>query len=86
LSIGAGIIAMFVVLCTCCLGALPVIHQAIMSPWYFFERAYGLYAIESCGPDMKMMEELPETALPPYPPTGYSPPGPPLPQTPWGQS
>lgn len=57
LGIGAAIVALAATLCTCCIGALPVIHQAIMAPWYFFERAYGLEAIESLGPGMKMFED-----------------------------
>ena len=57
LGIGAAIIALVAAVCTCCIGALPVIHQAIMAPWYFFERAYGLEAIESLGPGMKMFED-----------------------------
>jgi hypothetical protein len=56
LGLGAMIVAFVAVLCTCCIGALPVIHQAIMAPWYFFERAYGLEAIESLGPGMEMFE------------------------------
>jgi hypothetical protein len=56
-GLGAAIVAMFVALCTCCIGALPVLHQALMSPWYFFERAYGMEAIESLGPGMKMFDD-----------------------------
>ena len=58
-GLGAMIVAFVAVLCTCCIGALPVIHQALMAPWYFFERAYGLEAIESLGPGMKMFDEMP---------------------------
>jgi hypothetical protein len=57
LGLGATIVAFTVAICTCCIGALPVIHQAIMAPWYFFERAYGMEAIESLGPGMKMFED-----------------------------
>ena len=57
LGVGAAIAALFAVFCTCCIGALPVSHQAIMAPWYFFERAYGMEAIESLGPGMKMFED-----------------------------
>lgn len=57
LGVGAAIVALAAALCTCCIGALPVIHQAIMAPWYFFERAYGMEAIESLGPGMKMFED-----------------------------
>ncbi|HEX4514620.1 MAG TPA: hypothetical protein VH054_13810, partial [Polyangiaceae bacterium] len=38
----ATIVALVATVCTCCIGALPVIHQTIMAPWYFFERAYAL--------------------------------------------
>jgi hypothetical protein len=75
LGLGATIVAFVVVFCTCCIGAVPVLHQAAMAPWYFFERAYGLYAIESLGPGMKMFEDIPQPAYPAYPP--YPPPYPP---------
>ena len=55
-ALGAAIVAFVVGLCTCCIGALPVLHQTLMAPWYFFERAYGLEAIESLGPGMKMFD------------------------------
>jgi len=57
LGLGAAIVALVAGFCTCCIGALPVIHQTIMAPWYFFERAYGLEAIESLGPGMKMFDD-----------------------------
>jgi hypothetical protein len=59
LGVGAAIVALVVATCTCCIGALPVIQQALMAPWYFFERAYGLEAIESLGPGMNMFEDSP---------------------------
>ncbi len=85
LGVGVGLLAFVVTLCTCCIGALPVLQQTLMAPWLFFERAYGLYAIESLGPDMKMLDELDDRPAP-YPPPpggGFAPPGPPLPHVPW---
>jgi hypothetical protein len=90
---GVGLVAAFVAtvvtFCTCCIGGLPVINQTLLAPWHFFERAYGLYVLESIGPDMKMLEPLAD-AFPQYPPygggPGFAPPGPPPPYSPWGQS
>ncbi len=83
----AAIVATVVTLCTCCIGGLPVINQTLLAPWHFFERAYGLYVLESIGPEMKMLEPL-RDAYPQYPPPGggFAPPGPPPPYSPWGQS
>jgi len=85
LGVGVSILALIVTLCTCCIGALPVLQQTLMAPWLFFERAYGLCAIESLGPEMKMLDELDYYPSPPPPPGGFGPPGPPLSQVPWPQ-
>jgi len=43
------VIAFPVVCITCCIGALPVIHQTIMQPYYLFVRAYGPYFLAQFG-------------------------------------
>lgn len=81
MGLGAGLIGAIVVTCTCCIGALPVLQQTLMAPWYVFERAYGLYAIESEGSDWAMVDELPPPGGGWMPPPGgaYPPPAPPPP-------
>ena len=64
LALGVGVAAGIFMICTCCIGALPVLQQTIMAPWLFFERAYGLYVIESLGPEMTMLEVIPDYAAP----------------------
>jgi len=81
MGIGVGLGAAILVTCTCCIGALPVLQQTLMAPWYVFERAYGLYAIESAGSEWTMVDELPDphAGWMPPPPGGYPPPAPPPP-------
>jgi hypothetical protein len=45
-----------VIVCTCCIGALPYLRQVILSPFYVFERAHALYALESLGPEFKVID------------------------------
>ena len=45
-----------VMVCTCCIGALPYLRQVILSPFYVFERAHALYALESLGPEFKVID------------------------------
>ena len=59
-----GTISYFAVMCTCCIGGLPVVGQTILAPLYVFERAYSLYAIGSLGPEYTIVQEPP----PPEPP------------------
>jgi hypothetical protein len=50
-------IATFMVgLFTLLLGFLPVIHHTIFAPFYVFDRAYSLYAIESLGPEYAIFD------------------------------
>ncbi len=63
----AGIASLFICLFTCCLGVLPVINQAILSPFYVFDRAFALYVLESAGPEYAMIE-IPQAAESPLPP------------------
>jgi hypothetical protein len=46
-----GAIAMFVILMTCCLAALPYIGSVILLPLTVFVRSYSLCFIEQFGPD-----------------------------------
>lgn len=81
MGIGVGLASAILVTCTCCIGALPVLQQTLMAPWHVFERAYGLYAIESAGSEWSMVDELhdPNGGWMPPPPGGYPPPAPPPP-------
>jgi hypothetical protein len=40
-----------VVLATCCIGAIWVVHQTLCAPLLVFDRAFTLCAIGSMGPD-----------------------------------
>lgn len=64
-GVGAAILAVLVVLLTCCVGALPVVHQALMSPYYVFDRAWSLYALGGLGPEFELMRERPAQPSPP---------------------
>lgn len=52
--IAAGFITVFVVLFTCCIGALPVINQTLLSPWHVFERAWTLEMLASVDPSFDL--------------------------------
>lgn len=45
-----GFVALLVGCLTCCIGALPVIGQTILSPLYIFDRSLSLYMIQSANP------------------------------------
>lgn len=73
-----GILVTLVGCLTCCIGFLPVLHQALFSPYYVFDRAFPLYMLESLGPDFATVSvpipepdqeppPLPGEALPPMP-------------------
>jgi len=66
-SLAFGIAAGIVTLCTCCVGAIPVIHHALFSPFYVFDRSFSLLVLESLGPDYQIItQELPvEEGAPP---------------------
>jgi hypothetical protein len=68
----AGIAAVLVTYCTCCIGALPVLHQTIMAPFFVFERAYTLAMFRAAGPEYENMLQAP-----PPPWGGYGPGTPP---------
>jgi hypothetical protein len=42
------------VCCTCLVGALPIINQTLLAPFYVFERAHALYTLESLGPEFRI--------------------------------
>jgi hypothetical protein len=45
LAIVIGIFSTIVSTCTCCIGGLPVLHQSLLAPVYFFDRAFTLHAL-----------------------------------------
>jgi hypothetical protein len=59
---------------TLCIGFLPVVHHTIFAPYYLFERAFSLYAVQSLGPEYALVADL-------YGPAEYyeAPPPPPPP-------
>jgi hypothetical protein len=67
----AGFAAVIATFCTCCIGALPVLHQALMAPYYVFERAHTLHMLASLGPEYMMLED--EGSDMPYGPGGFAP-------------
>jgi hypothetical protein len=67
----AGIVAMLATVLTCCIGALPVVHQTIMAPYFVFERAWGLSVLASLGPDFDLTQGGSWGIKPPMPPTGF---------------
>jgi len=57
--------ATFLVGClTCCIGFLPFVHHTLFAPYYVFDRAYSLYAIESLGPGFQLVEPMGPPELP----------------------
>lgn len=49
-----GVLTIPAVCCTCCIGALPVIHQTILQPILMWMRAYPLYFLAQFGPEYAM--------------------------------
>lgn len=47
LSVALGAISTLVSTVTCCVGGLPVLHQTILAPVCFFDRAFTLHALAS---------------------------------------
>ena len=71
----AGMANFFVAIFTCCIGTLPLIQQIILAPFFVFDRAYSIYALESLGPEYQIIER-PDLDTPPEPepPKYQSPP------------
>lgn len=40
---------------TCFIGFIPVVHQTLLAPFYVFERSFGLFVLQSLGPDFQMV-------------------------------
>lgn len=66
------IIALFATCATCCIAAVPVLGQALFSPFYVFDCAYSIYVLESLGPEYRTIPPLedmaPHVPGPPEPP------------------
>jgi hypothetical protein len=69
-AIVAGIAALLAV-CTC-VGALPVIAQTILAPYYIFERAHTMHMLASLGPEFNVMAGEP-AAFDGFGPGGFTP-------------
>ncbi|HEY8039680.1 MAG TPA: hypothetical protein VIF15_07795 [Polyangiaceae bacterium] len=84
IAVVQGIGEMISIYITCCLGALPVIHQVVCAPFHVFERAYTLRVLESLGPEYKLIVDPPPWQ--PYPQYAqpYPPPYPQQPPPPYG--
>jgi hypothetical protein len=65
--IGFGIVAFFVGCLTCCIGFIPYIYHTLFAPFYVFDRAYSLHAIESLGPGYGMFTPDYSESAPPAP-------------------
>ncbi len=52
------IVSSVVTCLTCCIGAIPIVHQTLFAPFYVFDRAFSMHAIESLGPDFRMMDSV----------------------------
>jgi hypothetical protein len=70
IGLAAGIVAIIGGFVTCCLGFLPVLHQTLMAPYYFFERMWTLEILASMSPDF----DLRTAAAPQGPSGGFGPP------------
>ncbi len=62
-----GVASLAVMLCTCCLGLLPVIHQTIVQPVLLFARVYPLYVLERLAPEFRIVEPAPDLWASPPP-------------------
>ena len=49
-----GMIAAVLVLCTCCIAAIPYVGSVVLLPVLVFNRSYPLYFIEQFGPDWRV--------------------------------
>jgi hypothetical protein len=72
LSLAGSIVMLF----TCCIGLLPVLHQTLLAPIYVCERAYSLQVLASLGPEFKIFKEPPPPEPPSLPPVINAPPSP----------
>lgn len=49
LGFAMGIVSTAAVFLTRCLGGLPVVHQTLLAPLYFFDRSFTLHVLASIG-------------------------------------
>lgn len=42
---------------TCFIGFLPLIHHTLLAPLYVFERSFGIFVLQSLGPDFQMVRQ-----------------------------
>jgi len=45
------LISSIVSTCTCCIGGLPILHQTVLAPVLFFDRAFTLHVLASIAPE-----------------------------------
>jgi hypothetical protein len=69
----AGVVGVIGGFLTCCLGFLPVLHQTLMAPYYFFERMWTLEILASMSPDFDLRNAAPQGPQGGFggPPPGY---------------
>ncbi len=60
IGLAGGMMALISTLLTCCIGALPILHQTVMAPFYVFERSHALYTLASLGPELSLLESPPD--------------------------
>jgi hypothetical protein len=60
IGMAGGMVALVSTLITCCIGALPILHQTVMAPFYVFERSHALYTLASLGPELSLLETPPD--------------------------
>ena len=51
-GIGVSIVVVIACVLTCCIGALPLIHQTLFQPVYYAERAWSLKLLAQLGEDV----------------------------------
>ncbi len=64
-GIGVTIAVLIACVLTCCIGALPLVHQTLFQPVYYAERAWSLKLLAQMGEDV-FANLNPEGAPPPY--------------------
>jgi hypothetical protein len=63
-GIAVSLVVLIVCVVTCCVGALPLIHQTLFQPVYYAERAWSL----------KLLAQMGEDVFPNASPAGHPPP------------
>jgi hypothetical protein len=57
LTLGIAVIAVVIILVTCCIAALPYIGTVIMLPLFVFSRCYSLHFLEQFGPQWRIFPD-----------------------------